>query len=71
MALLFLLIYYSDIGTMDETGHVTYIGRKVDCVRFKHFSDVVYPSKILNVVEANEKIQNAKVFFSLLLALFY
>lgn len=50
---------------MDETGHVTYIGRKSDCVRFKHYSDTVYPSKILSVVESHEKVQTAKVKYSL------
>jgi hypothetical protein len=48
---------------MDETGHVTYIGRKADCVRYKHFSDVVYPVQILSVIETNKKVQNAKVSY--------
>ncbi|XP_053397937.1 uncharacterized protein LOC123552450 isoform X2 [Mercenaria mercenaria] len=52
--------HYGDIGIMDGSGHVTYIGRKADCVRYKHFSDVVYPAQILSVIESNDKIQNAK-----------
>lgn len=48
---------------MDETGHVTYIGRKSECVRFKHFSDTVYPEKILKVAEKDQSIKTAKVYY--------
>ncbi|KAL4232985.1 hypothetical protein ACF0H5_007672 [Mactra antiquata] len=53
--------HYGDIGTMDETGHVTYIGRKSDCVRFKHYGDTVYPVKILSILEADDRISCSKV----------
>lgn len=50
-----------DIGVMDETGHVTYIGRKAECVRFKHHGDTLYPSQILDAVQKEPRVKNAKV----------
>jgi len=50
-----------DIGVMDGTGHVTYVGRKAECVRFKHFSDTIYPSTILEVAARDDRVASAKV----------
>ncbi|KAH3891464.1 medium-chain acyl-CoA ligase ACSF2, mitochondrial-like [Dreissena polymorpha] len=53
--------HYGDIGIMDETGHVRFIGRKAECVRFKHFSDTIYPSVIFDAVKKDSRVLNAKV----------
>ncbi|XP_052795529.1 medium-chain acyl-CoA ligase ACSF2, mitochondrial-like [Mya arenaria] len=53
--------HFGDIGIMDETGHVTYIGRKSEMVIFKHYSEAVSPSFILEVVKKDERVLNAKV----------
>ncbi|KAK3605368.1 hypothetical protein CHS0354_040958 [Potamilus streckersoni] len=50
-----------DIGKMDETGHITYVGRAAECVKFKHMGVGVYPSHILNAAKAHPEVAEAKV----------
>ncbi|XP_060079314.1 uncharacterized protein LOC132558735 [Ylistrum balloti] len=50
-----------DIGIMDATGHIRLLGRKEECVVFKHSGDKVYPSLILDTANKHEAVKEAKV----------
>ncbi|KAK6192062.1 hypothetical protein SNE40_003607 [Patella caerulea] len=54
-------VHMGDLGKMDETGHLTYIGRKSDCIRYKNKGDAVYPGEIENTVKTHPKIKEAMV----------
>ncbi|XP_069104945.1 medium-chain acyl-CoA ligase ACSF2, mitochondrial-like [Argopecten irradians] len=54
-------VHSGDIGIMDNTGHIELIGRKDECVVFKHIGDKVYPSLIIDTANKHQAIKEAKV----------
>ncbi|XP_033759851.1 putative acyl-CoA synthetase YngI [Pecten maximus] len=54
-------VHLGDLGIMDATGHIKLLGRKEECVVFKHIGDKVYPSLILDTASKHEAVKEAKV----------
>ncbi|XP_060079313.1 putative acyl-CoA synthetase YngI [Ylistrum balloti] len=54
-------LHLGDVGIMDVTGHIQLLGRKEECVVFKHTGDKVYPSLILDTANKHEAVKEAKV----------
>ncbi|XP_061165391.1 medium-chain acyl-CoA ligase ACSF2, mitochondrial-like [Saccostrea echinata] len=50
-----------DVGKMDETGHVTYIGRKTDCLFFKHGGDKIYPTQLTDIISSHPDVLESAV----------
>lgn len=51
----------SDIGEMDDTGHIVFIGRKGDHMTFKHGGDKIYPKHITDVASSHPNIFESAV----------
>ncbi|XP_062574153.1 medium-chain acyl-CoA ligase ACSF2, mitochondrial-like, partial [Saccostrea cucullata] len=49
-------LHTGDVGSMDDTGHVTYIGRKSDCLFFKHGGDKIYPKQLTDIISAHSDV---------------
>lgn len=52
---------FSDIGEMDDTGHIVFIGRKGDHMTFKHGGDKIYPKHITDVASSHPNIFESAV----------
>lgn len=46
---------------MDETGHVTFVGRKIECLRIKHYGDMFFPNQIIEAAKKDTRTQNVQV----------
>ena len=46
---------------MDTDGFIYFIGRKTDNLRYKKFSEVIYPGVIENVARSHPSVGDAQV----------
>ncbi|XP_062608542.1 medium-chain acyl-CoA ligase ACSF2, mitochondrial-like [Saccostrea cucullata] len=54
-------LHTGDVGSMDETGHVTYISRKSDCLFFKHAGIKIYPKQLTDIISAHSDVLESAV----------
>ncbi|XP_061165047.1 uncharacterized protein LOC133174021 [Saccostrea echinata] len=54
-------LHTGDIGKMDETSHVTYIGRKTDCLFFKHNGEKIYPKQLTEIISSHADVLGSAV----------